>query len=664
MAGSNEIVFPLTFLSDRVYILSESEYLETNLFEVFPLVEASKRFETEELQDRIKTEIFIFATDVETLKVNKFTSNLSKLEKVFSARIAKVGLKSAIPDPRKHGKIILGGRIKLKQVDGFLWHWKNHQPESLALIDKWRESFQSDLNDAIENHIDDAKKQLKKLDSVDFKDQEGEKEYLLFTRFVETFYAGIERFIQEMLGQHRDADFVKNQLENLKAFEEFAKEFWVAMKMQEKKDIDNICLDVLKSFQKELETDEWGDFLGPDGNFVTFLLELDEKIDDDYFSYLINHNLLRNITNFLHGKISVLRKQLTEEKAKTEGLSENLQNKLDHEVNMTTLLDQYKQENEALKAELSEKKATFNDQNLKLVELKYQLESVTRQKEGLEKELEFRNKEVQFELDKKQRDLVERESKIQDLTNQLDKREKEVEELRENTLLATSHLDSQTMSGNTFLDKEKNQELTNNIWETYKQTGEIYAKMDEAIKQLTTEMKNSASELFSGVEQMEKVKGEEMLRKIFEDQTQELEKVEDQMNQKDVEFEQVRKRLEQLLIETGQKKEEGQTGSDEEEKKALVEKLNSKERVIQTLNSTMKKMLQHINDFNKEKGKLKDDLEQYIALTKNLKHLQNKCWKNENDFKNYKQNFRFLSKSKREILNYLYKKCKKRGFFG
>lgn len=669
MAGCNEIVFPLTFLSDRVYILSESDHLETNLFEVFPLEEASNRFETEELQDRIKTEIFVFATDVETLKVNKFTSSLSKLEKVFSARIVKTGVGPQLPDPRKHGKVILGGRIKLKQVDGFLWHWKNHQPENLALIEKWKESFQSDLNDTIESHIEEAKKQLKELDQVDFKDQEGEKEYLHFARFVETFYGGIEKFIREMLCQHRDQEFVQSQLENLKAYEEFAKEFWVEMKMEEKKEIDNICLDVLKSFQREVEVDEWGDFLGPDGNFVTFLLELDEKIDDDYFSYLINHNLLRSITNFLHEKITLLRKQLSEERAKAEGLSENLQNKLDHEANMTTLLEQYKRENEELKAELGEKKATYNDQNLKLVELKYQLESVTRQKEGLEKELAFRNKEVQFELDKKERDLVERESQIRDLTSQLDKREREVEELRENTMLATSQMDLQTGGGSTFLAKDKqHQELRDNIWETYKSTGEIYAKMNEAIKQLSTNMQTSASDIFSGAERMEKVKGEGLLQKIFEEQAGQLERVEEQMNQKDVEFEDIRKRLEQLLVETGQKEEEGnkaeQKASEDQEKRELVDKLNSKERVINTLNTTMKKMLKHINDFNKEKSRLKDDLEQYIALGENLEHLKNKCWKNENDFKNYRENFKFLSKSKREILNYLYKKCKKRGFFG
>lgn len=660
-------MFPLTFLSDRVYILSEEAFLETNLFEVFPLEEASKRFKTEELQDRVKTEIFVFATDVEKLKVNKFTSSLSRLEEVFSSRITKVGMKGLVPDPRKHGKIIFGSRAKLKQVDGFLWHWKNHQPERLALMEKWKESFQSDLNDAIENHIDEAKKQLKALDTLDFREQEGEKEYLLFARFVDTFYSGVEKFIREMLGQSRDKEFLENQLENLGSFQAFAKEFWVDMKMQEKKDIDNICLDVLKSFQKEVEVDEWGDFLGPEGNFVTFLLELDEKIDDDYFSYLVNHNLLRNITNFLHGKISLLRRQLGEERAKASGLSENLANKLEHEQNMSSLLEQYKTENEALKSELAEKKTVFSEQNLKLIELKYQLESLTRQKESLEKELEFRNKEVQFELEKKQRDLVEKESRIEDLTGQLSRREREVEELRENTLMGGSGPETLGLTNNTFLSKEKNtQELTDNIWETYKRTSEIYSKMDEAVKQLTADMETSAAKLFAGVDELGRSDGEGLLKKIFEDQAREIERVEEQMNAKDAEFADVRSRLEALLEKKGAGPERGEAegGAQAEEKKELVEKLNSKERVIKTLNSTMTKMLKHINEFNKEKANFKDELKQHEALQRNLELLRDKCWKTEAKLKEYRKNFGFLSKPKRALLDFLYKKVKKRGFFG
>ena len=223
-----------------MYILSESEHLETNLFEVFPLEESSARFMTKELQDRVKTEVHICATDVETLKINKYTPNISRLEEIFASRIQKVGLGSEIPNPRKRGKIIYGSRVKLKQVDGFLWHWKNHQTEELALIGKWKESFQSDVKDAIENHIDNSKKELKGLEVLEYKDQEGEKEYILFSKFVETFYNGIEKFIREMLMQNRDQTFVESQLENLKAFEQFSKEFWISMKMQEKKDLSLI----------------------------------------------------------------------------------------------------------------------------------------------------------------------------------------------------------------------------------------------------------------------------------------------------------------------------------------------------------------------------------------------------------------------------------------
>jgi hypothetical protein len=652
-----------------VYILSESDHLETNLFEVFPLQESSVRFLTQELQDRVKTEVLLCATDVEVLKVNKFTSNLSKLEEIFASRIKKVGFGVEIPNPRKSGKIIYGSRIKLKQVDGFLWHWQNHQPEKLELIDKWKESFQSDLKEAIENHIEDSKKKLKDIETINYKEMEGEKEYLLFSQFIKVFYNGIEKFIKEMLVQNRDSEFVESQLKNLKAYEDYSKEFWINMKIREKNGIDEICLNVLKSFQKESEEDEWADFLGPEGNFITSLLDLDEKIDDDYFSYLINHNLLRNITNLLHGKISILRRLLTEEKTKNKELSENLQTKMEHELNMADLLEQYKQEKEDLKNELSEKKTTFSEQNLKLIELKYQVENLGRQKEGLEKELEFRNKEVQFEIEKKERTLVEKESKIDELMSQLTRREKEFEELKENTLLVTTDMETLAMTGETFLTKDKNnQELTDNIWETYKRTGEIYTNMEEEIKKMNLKMDSISLDLFTDVNKLKEIKGEKILNDIFGEKNKRIKEMEKDMNQKDLDFQSVRNRLDELLSVESNTEENDKNvqlnKKNEEEKRELLEKLNSKERVINTLNSTMKNMLEHISSFSKEKGELNDNLEQYIALIKNLQLLRNKCWKNENEFKVYKDNVRILSKSKREILNYVYKKCKKRGFFG
>ena len=667
MAGQNEIVFPLTFVSDRVYILSEQNHLETNLFEVFPLAESSDRFLTEELQDRVKTEVHIYASDVPALKINKYTPNLSKLEEIFACRIRKRGTQSEIPNPRNRGKIICGNRIKLKQLDGFMWHWKNHQVDRKALVEKWRESFQSDLKDAIETHLDTARQELKKVETIEVKEEEGEKEYIVFAQFVDTFFNGVDKAVREMLKPSRDQAFVATQLENLKLFQEQAKEYWIELKVQEKDELDGVCLQILNTFHRDCEQDEWGDFLGPEGNFLPYLLELDETADD-YFSFLICHNLLTKMTNYLHGKITLLRRMLSEEQEKSSGLSENLQTKMEHEMNMATLLEEYKKENEELKKELNEKKISMNRHELRLSELKNQVENLASQKKGLEKEVEFKNKVLQFEIEKKDRDLIEKNSKIEELTGQLTLREKEFNELKENTLLVGGDMESVALTSETLLIKEKdNRELTDNIWETYKRTSENFTKMDKLVRDLNGKFEEHSETLFAQVNQMRENKTDALLTRIFEAQSSQLLDFEKKLNAKDEQFEAIRQKLSELLSEVERsgvsQNNVKRNEKAEEEKAALVDKLNTKERVITTLNSTMKKMLEHINEFTREKGELKDNLEQYIALNANLVLLREKCWKDDRKFQKYKSNTRILSKSKKDILAYVYKKCKK-GFFG
>lgn len=93
----------------------------------------------------------------------------------------KIGRGGIVEDPHQRSKIVQGGRVRLRQLDGFLWHCKNHCLEERELAGKWRESFQSDLKESIEILLDKSKEELQRLEEVEFVEDD-DKDFILFTK--------------------------------------------------------------------------------------------------------------------------------------------------------------------------------------------------------------------------------------------------------------------------------------------------------------------------------------------------------------------------------------------------------------------------------------------------------------------------------------------------
>ena len=646
--------------------------MEENLFEVFPLEATNQRFFTEDLQERVKTEIRIYATDVNTLNYKKFTKNSRRLEEIFGCRIEKMGMLSELKDPRKRGKVVFGGRVKLKQIEGFLWHWTNHNQEDPKLIDKWKESFLSDLKSSIEENLDKARRELQRVGDTEITKAEGEREYVLFSKYVEGIYQGMVGWSREMLGQMRDQQFLENRIDNLKNFVDDSIRFWIENKQKEKNEIETICSDILTSFHTETETDKWGGFLGKEGTFIPKVLEVGEEIEEDYYSYLIVNNLLEPLTQFLSDNVNNLRRSLVEEQERAKGLAENLKDKMDHELRLNTLIDDYKKSNLEMTKELTKNKNILGEQNIKMIELKFQSENFEREVESLKKELDFKQRENGFELEKRNRDIIEKDRKIEEMIGNLQSRNKEYQELMENTMNNPEGDRKEFLLKKSILKEEKaeaGKELTDNIWETYKRTGEMFGKVEKLVEQFEGKFEKSRAQIFKGVDNSSMEKYTEMIKDLLDKKQINIDSIENTLIEKDQSLEKLRNEMKEI------QKEERSLNSKEDQSssgkgnvnsthKVLKDKIKNKEKVIDALNGTMKKMLEHIKEFYSEKSKLTSEIKQFQCLLENLELIMNKFWKDEEKSLKYSENWKEFGVIKKKILKYFYKKCKKTGIFG